>query len=59
MVNFRALRQMAPVIRFWIAEAIRFKRKKLCFVARLCYMFKVKIVMSQTPILLPNLLDYN
>jgi len=49
MVSFRALRQIPLVIRFWIAGGICFKRKKLCFVARLCRMFKVKIVMSQPP----------
>jgi len=36
MVNFRALRQIWTVIRFWITVHISFKRKKLCFVARLC-----------------------
>jgi len=35
MVNFRALRQIETVIRFWIMVSIWVKRKKLCFVARL------------------------
>ena len=47
MVSFRALRQTRLVIRFWIASLVCFKRKKICFVARLCCMFKIKIVMSQ------------
>ena len=50
MVSFRALRQTRLVIRFWITSLVWFKREKLCFVARLYCMFKVKIVMSQ-PIL--------
>jgi len=48
MVSFRALRQTKLVIRFWIASFVWFKRKKLCFVARLCRIFKTKIVMSQS-----------
>jgi len=39
MVNFRALRQIGTVIRFWITIPIWFKRKKLCFAARLCCKF--------------------
>jgi len=45
MVSFRALRQRT---RFWIASLLCFKRKKLCFVARLGCIFETKIVMSQT-----------
>ena len=47
MVNFRALRQIWTVIRFWITVHICFKRKKLCLVARLCCIFKTKVVISQ------------
>ncbi len=39
MFNFRALRQIGTVIRFWITVPIWFKRKKLCLVARLRCMF--------------------
>ncbi|GEO64582.1 hypothetical protein LNA01_17650 [Companilactobacillus nantensis] len=42
MVSFRALRQIRAVIRFWIAALIWFKRKKLCFVPRLCCTFNGK-----------------
>jgi len=55
MVSFRALRQKRQVIRFWIACLFCFKRKKLCFVARLCCMFKTKVVMSQPLLILLNI----
>lgn len=46
MFSFRALKQTAPVIRPWIAEAVCFKRKKLCFVSHLFAWFKTKVILS-------------
>ena len=47
MVSFQALKQTAPAIQNRITGAVCFKRKKPCFAAHLCCIFKTKIVMLQ------------
>lgn len=46
MFSFRALKQTAPVIRPWIAEAVCFKRKKFHFFHVYAAWLKTKVILS-------------